>query len=160
MKRRFTRTICIVISFILLILAADTVSATTISDLKEDLERDKSQLEDVNRQISDYKGAQADIGQEIDALDAEMVALLTDINLIKEAITDKEADIAQTQIEYGAALAEKNEQYEAMKVRIRFMYEKGEVSYLQMFFGAKSMGEIMNKASYVEELYEYDRILL
>ncbi len=160
MKRRFTRTICIVISFILLILAADTVSATTISDLKEDLERDKSQLEDVNRQISDYKGAQADIGQEIDALDAEMVALLTDINLIKEAITDKEADIAQTQIEYGAALAEKNEQYEAMKVRIRFMYEKGEVSYLQMFFGAKSMGEIMNKASYVEELYEYDRRLL
>ena len=56
MKRRFTRTICIVISFILLILAADTVSATTISDLKEDLERDKSQLEDVNRQISDYGG--------------------------------------------------------------------------------------------------------
>ncbi len=160
MKRRFTRTICIAISFILLILAADTVSATTISDLKEDLERDKSQLEDVNQQISDYKGAQADIGQEIDALDAEMVALLTDINLIKEAITDKEADIAQTQIEYDAALAEKNEQYEAMKVRIRFMYEKGEVSYLQMFFGAKSMGEIMNKASYVEELYEYDRRLL
>lgn len=160
MKRRFTRTICIVISFILLILAADTVSATTISDLKEDLERDKSQLEDVNQQISDYKGAQADIGQEIDALDAEMVALLTDINLIKEAITDKEADIAQTQIEYDAALAEKNEQYEAMKVRIRFMYEKGEVSYLQMFFGAKSMGEIMNKASYVEELYKYDRRLL
>lgn len=160
MKRRCTRTICIVISFILLILTADTVSATTISDLKEDLEKDKSQLADVNQQISDYKGAQADIGQEIDALDAEMVALLTDINLIKEAITDKEADIEQTQIEYDAALAEKNEQYEAMKVRIRFMYEKGEVSYLQMFFGAKSMGEIMNKASYVEELYEYDRRLL
>lgn len=160
MKRRFTRTICIVISFILLILTADTVSATTISDLKEDLEKDKSQLADVNQQISDYKGAQADIGQEIDALDAEMVALLTDINLIKEAITDKEADIEQTQIEYDAALAEKNEQYEAMKIRIRFMYEKGDVSYLQMFFGAKSMGEIMNKASYVEELYEYDRRLL
>lgn len=160
MKRGCRRIICIVISFILLILTADTVSATTISDLKEDLEKDKSQLADVNQQISDYKGAQADIGQEIDALDAEMVALLTDINLIKEAIADKEADIEQTQIEYEAALAEKNEQYEAMKIRIRFMYEKGEISYLQMFFGAKSMGEIMNKASYVEELYEYDRRLL
>lgn len=160
MKRRCTRTICILISFIMLILVTDKVSATTISDLKEDLEKDKSQLDDVNQQISDYKGAQADIGQEIDELDAEMVALLTDINLIKEAIADKEADIDRTQVEYDAALAEKNEQYEAMKVRIRFMYEKGEVSYLQMFFGAKSMGEIMNKASYVEELYEYDRRLL
>lgn len=160
MRKRYTQTICIVLSFILLILAADTARATTISDLKEDLENDKSQLKDVNQQISDYKGAQADIGQEIDDLDAEMVALLTDINLIKEAIESKEADIVEAQAEYDAALAEKNEQYEAMKVRIRFMYEKGEISYLQMFFGAKSMGEIMNKASYVEDLYEYDRKLL
>ncbi|MDE7131449.1 MAG: C40 family peptidase [Lachnospiraceae bacterium] len=160
MRRRYTQTICIVLSFILLIMAADTATATTISDLQEELENNRSQLKDVNQQISDYKGAQADIGQEIDELDEEMVALLTDINLIKEAIENKEADIVKAQEEYDAALAEKNEQYEAMKVRIRFMYEKGEVSYLQMFFGAKSMGEIMNKASYVEELYEYDRRLL
>ncbi len=160
MRRRYTQTICIVLSFILLILAADTATATTISDLQEELKNNQSQLKDVNQQISDYKGAQADIGQEIDELDAEMVALLTDINLIKEAIENKEADIVKAQEEYDAALAEKNKQYEAMKVRIRFMYEKGEVSYLQMFFGAKSMGEIMNKASYVEELYEYDRRLL
>lgn len=160
MRRRYTQTICIVLSFILLMLAADTATATTISDLQEDLKNDQSQLKDVNQQISNYKGAQADIGQEIDELDAEMVALLTDINLIKEAIENKEADIVKAQEEYDAALAEKNEQYEAMKVRIRFMYEKGEVSYLQMFFGAKSMGEIMNKASYVEDLYEYDRRLL
>lgn len=160
MRRRYTQTICIVLSFILLILAADTATATTISDLQEELKNNQSQLKDVNQQISDYKGAQADIGQEIDELDAEMVALLTDINLIKEAIENKEADIVKAQEEYDAALAEKNEQYETMKVRIRFMYEKGEVSYLQMFFGAKSMGEIMNKASYVEELYEYDRRLL
>ena len=160
MRRRYTQTIFIVLSFILLIMAADTATATTISDLQEELENNRSQLKDVNQQISDYKGAQADIGQEIDELDEEMVALLTDINLIKEAIENKEADIVKAQEEYDAALAEKNEQYEAMKVRIRFMYEKGEVSYLQMFFGAKSMGEIMNKASYVEELYEYDRRLL
>ena len=160
MRRRYTQTICIVLSFILLILAADTATATTISDLQEELKNNQSQLKDVNQQISDYKGAQADIGQEIDELDAEMVALLTDINLIKEAIENKEADIVKAQEEYDAALAEKIEQYEAMKIRIRFMYEKGEVSYLQMFFGAKSMGEIMNKASYVEDLYEYDRRLL
>lgn len=160
MRRRYTQTICIVLSFILLMLAADTATATTISDLQEELKNNQSQLKDVNQQISDYKGAQADIGQEIDELDAEMVALLTDINLIKEAIENKEADIVKAQEEYDAALAEKNEQYEAMKIRIRFMYEKGEVSYLQMFFGAKSMGEIMNKASYVEDLYEYDRRLL
>ena len=138
----------------------EPVSATTISDLQNELKKDQSQLKNVNQQISDYKGAQADVGEEIEALDEEMVSLLTDINLIEEAIADKEEDIAQTQIEYDAAVAEKNEQYESMKIRIRFMYEKGETSYLQLFFGAKNMGDMMNKANYVEELYEYDRTLL
>ena len=138
----------------------EPVSATTISDLQNELKKDQSQLKNVNQQISDYKGAQADVGEEIEALDEEMVSLLTDINLIEEAIADKEEDIAQTQIEYDAAVAEKDEQYESMKIRIRFMYEKGETSYLQLFFGAQNMGDMMNKAHYVEELYEYDRTLL
>ena len=160
MKRRYVQTVCVLLSFIMFLFMVEPVSATTISDLQNELKKDQSQLKNVNQQISDYKGAQADVGEEIEALDEEMVSLLTDINLIEEAIADKEEDIAQTQIEYDAAVAEKDDQYESMKIRIRFMYEKGETSYLQLFFGAKNMGDMMNKAHYVEELYEYDRTLL
>ena len=160
MKKRYIQTICVAISFILFWLVADPVSATTISDLQQDIKNNQSQLNNINQQISDYKGAQADIGEEIDELDAEMVALLTDINLIEEAIENKEADIAQTQIEYDAAVAEKDNQYESMKVRIQFMYERGEASYLQIFFSSENMSDMLNKASYIEELYEYDRKLL
>lgn len=160
MKRRYMQAVCVMLSFIMFLLMVDPVSATTISDLQNELKNDQSQLKNVNQQISDYKGAQADIGEQIEELDSEMVALLTDINLIEEAIADKEEDIAQTQIEYDAAVADKDEQYESMKIRIQFMYEKGETSYLQLFFGAKSMSDMMNKANYVEELYEYDRKLL
>jgi len=142
------------------LIVVDPVSATTISDLQKDLKKNQSQLDDVNKQISDFKGAQADIGDEISELDAEMVALLTDINLIQEAIKDKEEDIADTQEAYDEAVAEQDRQYESMKIRIRFMYEKGDASYLQIFLGAKGMGDMMNKANYVEELYEYDRKLL
>lgn len=160
MKRRYVQAICVILSFIMFLYMVDPVSATTISDLQNELNKNQSQLNSVNQQISNYKGAQADIGEEIEELDSEMVALLTDINLIEEAIADKEADIAQTQIEYDAAVADKEEQYESMKIRIQFMYEKGETSYLQLFFGAQSMSDMMNKANYVEELYEYDRTLL
>ena len=40
------------------------------------------------------------------------------------------------------------------------MYEKGDQSYLQLFLGAQSMSDMMNKAHYIEQLYEYDRTLL
>jgi len=138
----------------------EPVSATTISELQKELKNNQSQLDNVNQQISDAKGAQADIGEEIEELDTEMVALLTDINLIEEAIENKEADIEQTQIEYDAAVAEKDKQYESMKIRIQFMYEQGDASYLHIFFSSKNMSDMLNKASYVEELYEYDRRLL
>lgn len=160
MKRRYIRSVCIILSVIMSFIVVDPVSATTISDLQKDLKKNQSQLDDVNQQISDFKGAQADIGDEINELDAEMVSLLTDINLIQEAIKDKEEDIAETQIAYDEAVAEQERQYESMKIRIRFMYEKGDASYLQIFLGAKGMGDMMNKANYVEELYEYDRKLL
>lgn len=160
MKRRWVQALCVMLSLIMFLMVADPVWATTISDLQNDVKKNQSQLNNVNKQIADYKGAQADIGDEIAELDNEMVALLTDINLIEEAIADKEEDIAQTQVEYDAAVAVEKEQYESMKIRIQFMYEKGEISYLQLFFGAKSMSDMTNKANYVEELYEYDRKLL
>lgn len=160
MKRRCTQALCVAMAFICFLLVVDSVSATTISDLQEDLKNNQSQLENVNQQISGYEEEQEAIEEEISDLDAEMVALLTDINLIQEAIEDKEADIAQAQIAYDEALAIQQEQYEAMKIRIKFMYERGEASYMEMFFGATSMGDMMNKARYVEELYEYDRNLL
>lgn len=134
--------------------------ATTISGLQEDIKKNQSQLNSVNQQIAGYQSAQEGLGEEIEDLDAEMVALLTDINLIQEAIEDKEEDIANTQVAYDEAVADKDEQYESMKIRIKFMYEKGDSSYLQMFLGARSMSDMMNKANYIQELYDYDRELL
>lgn len=160
MKRRRIQAFCVRMAFILFLAVAEPVSATTISGLQEDIKKNQSQLNSVNQQIAGYQDAQEGLGEEISDLDSEMVALLTDINLIQEAIQDKKEDIANTQVAYEEAVADKDEQYESMKVRIKFMYEKGDASYLQMFLGAKSMGDMMNKANYIEELYDYDRKLL
>ncbi len=160
MRRKGTRIFCVMMVFLLFMLTAEPVLATTISGLQEDIKRNQSQLNNVNQQIAGYQDAQEGVEEEISDLDAEMVALLTDINLIQEAITEKEEDIANTQVAYDEAVAEKDEQYESMKVRIKFMYEKGDQSYLQLFLGAQSMSDMMNKAHYIEQLYEYDRTLL
>lgn len=160
MKKRMTNIVIIIISISVFSMMVTPVNATTISEIQEEKKKNEAQLNDINKQISGYKGAQADIGAEIEELDAEMVSLITDINLIEEEIGKKEEEIVQTQAEYDAAVATKDEQYESMKIRIKFMYEKGDTSYLQLFFEPASMGDMLNKAEYVEALYEYDRKLL
>lgn len=160
MKKSFKRRLYIILALILCLSVVEPISATTISDLQKDLKKSQSQLKNAQQQISDAQNAQEDVGEQIDEIDAELVSLITDINLIEEAIEEKEEEIAETQVEYEAAVAEKDEQYETMKIRIQFMYEKGDSSYLHMFFGAGNMGDMVNKAKYVEELYDYDRKLL
>lgn len=159
-KKRFMRFIGAVTVLTFVIAAAEPVYATTISEIQQQKEQNEKNLNSVNQQISGYKGAQADIGNEIEELDAEMVGLLTDINLIEEAIKTKEEEIAVTQADYDTAVAVKDEQYESMKVRIKFMYEQGEMSYIQLFMESLSISDMVNKAEYVEKLYEYDRKLL
>lgn len=160
MKNKYRRYLYVILSFILCLAVVEPISATTISELQEDVKKNREKLKDAEQQVSDAQEAQEGVGEEIEEMDAELVSLITDINLIEEAIAQKEEEIAATQIDYDAAVAEKDEQYAAMKIRIQFMYEKGDASYLSLFFGAGNMGDMVNKAKYVEELYNYDRRLL
>ena len=158
--KKYKRRLYVILSFILCLSVVDPISATTISELRENVKKNQSQLKNAQQQASEAQEAQEGVGEEIEEIDAELVNLITDINLIEEAINDKEEEIYRTQLNYDAAVAEKDEQYATMKIRIQFMYEKGDSSYLHMFFGAGNMGDMVNKAKYVEELYDYDRKLL
>ena len=160
MKRHLKKRLYLILSFILCLTVVDPISATTISDLKEDGKKNQSQLKNAQQKISDAQDAQEGVEEEIDEMDQELVSLLTDIDLIEDAIEEKEEEIAQTQVDLEAAVAEKDEQYESMKIRIQFMYEKSDSSYLHIFFGSGNMGDMVNRANYVEELYDYDRKLL
>ena len=160
MKRHLKKRLYLILSFILCLTVVDPISATTISDLKEDVKKNQSQLKNAQQKISDAQDAQEGVEEEIDEMNQELVSLLTDIDLIEDAIEEKEEEIAQTQVDLEAAVAEKDEQYESMKIRIQFMYEKSDSSYLHIFFGSGNMGDMVNRANYVEELYDYDRKLL
>lgn len=160
MKNELKRFLSIMIVLLMLAVVVESADATTISDIQKDKEKNEELLKEVNEQIADYKGAQADIGSEIEELDAELVSLLTDINLIEEEISSKEEEIVQTQADYDAAVETKDAQYESMKIRIKFMYEQGDISYMQLLLTSSDIGDALNKAEYIEKLYEYDRKLL
>lgn len=136
------------------------VSATTISDLQDDIQENKQNLADANDNIASIEDEQEILEEEIADLDAELINMLTSIGILEDDIETKEGEIEVAQADYDAALATEKEQYEAMKVRIQYMYENGNASYLSIFFEADSMSDLLNKAEYVEQIYEYDRIKL
>lgn len=160
MKNKLKRIISVMIVLFIFAIVVESAYATTISELQKEKKENEEQLKEINKQISEYKGAQADIGSEIEELDAELVGLLTDISLIEEEISSKEEEIAETQADYDAAVADKDAQYESMKIRIKFMYEQGDISYVQILLQSSDISDALNKADYIEKLYEYDQTML
>ena len=54
----------------------------------------------------------------------------------------------------------KEAQYDSMKDRIKFMYEGGGASLVQILLTSESMGDFLNKAEYVATISQYDRKML
>ena len=75
-------------------------------------------------------------------------------------ISTKEQEIDDKTKELEEAVAVQEAQYAAMKSRIKFMYEKGDTLYLELFFGSDNFGDMLNKADYIEMLSSYDRKML
>ena len=173
-RKKVFHILAILLSFLMMISVVDPVQATTISDLekeKQELEKQKEEarnkqkeesdkLNSVSGRIDSIQGDADAVAEEIDEADAALVETLASVEIIEEELSDKEEEIKVTTAEYEKAKDKEEEQYEAMKLRIRFMYEKGDSTYLQLLLESQNFSEAVNKAEYITQLYDYDRRML
>ncbi|MCR5031900.1 MAG: C40 family peptidase [Lachnospiraceae bacterium] len=138
--------------------------ADTISDLKKKQQEDQAKLNEVTEQIDSLQDEQDLLEEEISDLDAELINMMTSIDVLegqieesKESIRVKQGEIEDAQAAYDEALRVEEEQYEAMKKRICFMYEQGDMDYMGLLLASKDLSDLLNKADYIEEVYAYDR---
>ena len=157
MKKRALCTLLVMVIGLTQIIPA---YAATIPELKQQLADTQNQLNSISGQVYGLEGQKDAVEEEIDELDGTLVQLMGSISLLEEEIEDKKAEIVQAQDELDKAIAREEAQYQAMKMRIKFMYEKGNSSYAQLLFESKSLGDMINKAEYIEKLYAYDRKML
>ena len=139
---------------------AGNVVADQINDLKKKTEEDKKKLEEIDEQLSDLESEQQGLQGEISELEAQIIDMMTSISILEDEITVKQEEITQAESDLEVAIQDEQNQYEAMKLRIQFMYEHGDSSYLDILMNATSMQDVLNKADYIEQLYVYDRNLL
>ena len=137
-----------------------SVYATTISDLKEQKAQNEQKLNEVNEELSTLNEESKGITEEIEVLDDQLVEVIASVSLLEDEIEKVEEKIETTKIELDEAIEKEETQYAAMKKRIQFMYEKGETSYVTLLLGASTISDVVNRAEYIEKLYEYDETLL
>lgn len=135
----------------------DRVQATKKDDLKQQNEQDQDKLDDLDDQVNELEDEQAGIDAEIQALSNDIAELMASISLLEEEIEVKKTQIEQAKIDLAEAQKVEQAQYEAMKVRVKAMYESGETTFLDIIFSSSSMQDMLNKADYIEKMHEYDK---
>lgn len=154
------RVCCILLSFIMLMEIVVPVRATTISGVKKEQQKTQNNLNSVNQQITAIQSDQAQAQEELDQLSDQLVDILTSIDICQDEIAVKEKEIEQAKKDYEDARKKEEDQYASMKKRIQFMYEQGDSAYLQVLLESQNYADMVNKADYIESLYEYDKQLL
>ena len=69
-------------------------------------------------------------------------------------------EIQRTKDSLADAQAKEAQQYNDMKTRIKYMYETGSASLLEMLFSAEDMTDFLNKADFIQNISDYDRKML
>lgn len=140
------------------------ITSDSIKEKESQIDAAEDEKKKLQEGLSDVKKMKEELEKSKNNLEAYIVQLDSNLNSVSQKIEElkgfieeKEAEIETTTEELNAALATEQSQYEAMKVRIQFMYEQGDTFYLEAILGADSFGDILNRADYFEELAGYDR---
>lgn len=131
--------------------------------LKE-LEEEKKQLDDeranAKSNLADLNYQQTTLKEQLDELNGDLEQVVANLEALNEQIAAKEDEIAKTNILLEEARAQETEQYQAMKNRVKYLYENsGTDNYLNMFLEAENFAQILNLTEYMNMMAEYDNNL-
>ena len=178
MNRKWTRAICTVLTSAL-VFTGPAVEGITFSGYinsglekvyaktqkQKDAEKKKSQaeqdLKDKKNEINGLKDQQQITADDIKNKSAKLDEILAAQKKLQTDITSKQAEIEQNQKELAAAQEKQQEQYDAMKKRIQFMYENSaEDNIWTAIIESNGITDMLNRIEYVSDVYDSDRALM
>lgn len=123
---------------------------------KQEKEYDKK-AEELQKDMEELEQSQKDTLSYIEKLDKKTEKVETELEQLKGKIAETEDYLVSANKELKEAQEEEQKQYDTMKKRIKYMYENGNQDYMDILFRSQSMGDLLNRAEYVEKISSYDK---
>lgn len=156
-KRNVIAVLLVICTLVTLPQTAVKVWATSAQQQKEDAE---NKLEDVKDEIDDITDKQNQTADKIKDTKKQLSALMEQQTELEGDIAQNTAQLTITQQELEAAKKDEQEQYEAMKLRIQFMYENStQDSFWEAIIGSNGITDMLNRLEYVLAVHKSDREL-
>ena len=106
--------------------------------------------QELEKKTDDLHEEVGQLESQLNSLASEIETITSDIEESKEKMKDLASDLDSTQ-------KKGEEQYEAMKLRIKYIYESGDSTFIELLCSSKSMADFLNKTEFVKTVSQYDR---
>lgn len=146
--------------FLAMLLVFMPVSASSLSDKKNQLSSAEQHIKDKEAQVTEKQKAKANVEAEIKAVDLEIVEIQNNIKELGEQLEEKKAQIEESQEKLDLANTKKDEQYDATKARMVQMYKNQKIGYMQVVFSSNSFWDAINRMEYVRRISQKDNTIL
>lgn len=151
-------------TFIMFLFVAVNVHADNGSDLSDDIAAGEEKLDEVQslydemqNKIDELEENKEDLSNYLASLNQSYDAAQALIDSYNGRIQEKQADIESINEKLREAESEQADQYEAMKLRMQYMYESGDMDIVNVLMSEQSIGDILNQVEYISKILEYDR---
>lgn len=150
------RILCFVLTMMLVLGCGLNAVATSSSEVQKQQTETKNKLNQINKDINAIESKKNQVRAQLSSLNDELVDTLLTLEVLEADLKKKQEEIDEAQKEYEKFKQLEEQQYDAMKLRIQYMYEKGAVDYIAMLLEAESISDLLNKADFVQEVSDYD----
>ncbi|MEF9946395.1 MAG: NlpC/P60 family protein [Lachnospiraceae bacterium] len=97
---------------------------------------------------------------EVNSIQEELTKLLVKMDELESELITKGMEITQSEADLQVAQEKEQKQYEDMKLRIRYMYEEGDATFLSKMLESGTIADALNQVEYVQNVHGYDRKML
>ena len=132
-------------------------SVTRAEQERRRAEEEKSRAESEAQQLEEKLGQSR---QKEQALEEELVRLLALKDILESDMEELKTQIQGADRDYRQAEEKRQRQYDILKKRIQFLYEEGDITYLDILLKAKNIGDVVSQTEYFRQLYEYDQEII
>lgn len=163
-KRNIRQIIGVVMAAVFLATIAGSAGASAASGSISEAQKRKTQLEndlnDAQALIEQLQNQEGDIQEAVRELDDRLNVISGNIDTLKAQTRQKNKELLDTQNQLEAARTDESEQYESMKVRIRYMYQNSGIGYLEALLESGSFAKMLKQVDYMSTMMQYDRAKL
>ena len=137
--------------------AKSKAESTSLQEAQKEKEELEKRLEEAKGLIDDLKDSKGAAEDKVEELNNQLIDISAKITTLENQLTAKSLEIADAKEQLEQAEEDEKQQYADMKLRIQYMYENSQTSYLEQLLDSQNVAEFLNTAEYISQIQRYDR---